>query len=407
MNLAKFIPPYITDDELTKQLENYPSDDEKMILTKSERMLRLLDLYNIFVPTQMSKEIYGTIYFALVRSLERKSNLYNNLQMEENRKIINGMGIPRGINGGDCSLIVGESGIGKTQSIARVVHTITNDTVIEVDDPHCSIIPIMIVEASPTVSVKGFLLEILRVMDSMIGTNYYESNNRSTINTDALLGAVSNALLLHCGVLIVDEVDRLVGNKKSMMFVNVITELLNMCGISVIFVGTLRALDFFRNTEYLARRSMGNIYRRMPLGDEYCNFCKKLFQYQYTPSRYELNNDMLLELHKLSSGITALTVQLFITAQQLALDTNRPCIDLLLLSKAFTDKMGILVPFISMQKQVLSVPKSESLLITPSVDEGETDKVCLFVELAKKSNKDFTKAIEILRKNITVDEITI
>lgn len=86
-------------------------------------------------------------------------------------------------------------------------------------------------------------------MDSIIGTDYYMANNRTTINTDSLLGAVSNALLLHCGVLIVDEVDRLVGNKKSYTFVNFITELLNMCGISIIFVGTPRAIEFFSSTE--------------------------------------------------------------------------------------------------------------------------------------------------------------
>ena len=248
MNLTDKMPPYYTDNELTKKLSVLPeikSDDT----SKQSRLLNLLSVYDLFIPTNMAREIYSTVYFALVRSLNRKSKLYDTYKMNDNRKVINGRGITSGINGGDCSLIVGDSGVGKSQSIARAVSIISENSVIETESPYCTVIPVMTVEASPMVSIKGFFLEILRVMDSIIGTDYYMANNRTTINTDSLLGAVSNALLLHCGVLIVDEVDTLVGNKKSYTFVNFITEILNMCGISIIFVGSPRAIEFFSSTE--------------------------------------------------------------------------------------------------------------------------------------------------------------
>lgn len=134
MNLTDKMPPYYTDNELTKKLSVLPEikpDDT----SKQSRLLNLLSVYDLFIPTNMAREIYSTVYFALVRSLNRKSKLYDTYKMNDNRKVINGRGITSGINGGDCSLIVGDSGVGKSQSIARAVSIISENSVIETENP--------------------------------------------------------------------------------------------------------------------------------------------------------------------------------------------------------------------------------------------------------------------------------
>lgn len=406
MNLIDKIPPLLTDMELTKALSKYPHYDSNAHLTKSERLLKLLDMYDLFIPTKMSVEIYNTLYFALVRSFKRKSNLYNNNQMLKNRKVINGASITSGVNGGDCSLLVGESGVGKTQAITRAINVISPNT-IEINNPYCSIIPIMVVEASPNVSIKGFFFEILRVMDSILDTNYLKANMRSTVNSDELLASVSNALLLHCGVLIIDEIDRLVGKKNSITFVNYLTELINMCGVSIVFCGTTQSLDFFQITPYLARRSLGNIYHSMEYGEDYYIFCKELFQYQYTIKKIELNSEILRLLYKLTNGNIALTVQLFVEAQKYALSNDTPSINADILAKTFTNKMSIILPHISLRKTNLpSTSMNETMSIAPKENVlAEEDNI--FFTLPQKSEKSIDKAIEILSQSVSVEVIQI
>lgn len=87
MNLTDKMPPYYTDNELTKKLSVLPEikpDDT----SKQSRLLNLLSVYDLFIPTNMAREIYSTVYFALVRSLNRKSKLYDTYKMNDNRKVI-------------------------------------------------------------------------------------------------------------------------------------------------------------------------------------------------------------------------------------------------------------------------------------------------------------------------------
>lgn len=265
----------------------------------------------------------------------------------------------------------------------------------------------MVVEASPNVSVKGFFFDILREIDNTIGTDYYNANNRSTINTDSLLGAVSNALLLHVGVLIVDEIDRLVDKKNSITFVNYITELINLCGISVVFCGIPKALQFFSSTEYISRRSMGCIYHNMEYGKDYFDFCNQLFPYQYTTYKSELNSELLREFYKHSNGNIALTVQLFVEAQKWAISNDCDRIDTHSINKAFNQSMSIMTPFIELKKTTLPPPHYEGDLKILSQKNITIEEDNIFVDLPKKSEKNIDKAISILRQSINVEIINI
>ena len=50
------------------------------------------------------------------------------------------------------------------------------------------------------------LLEILRKVDEMIESKYYENALRARTTTDMLIGSVSQVALNHIGLLVVDEI---------------------------------------------------------------------------------------------------------------------------------------------------------------------------------------------------------
>ena len=407
MDLLSKFSPYLMDNELINALSKSPFFESKIPLTKAETLIKLLDIYDVFIPTHMSIEIYNTLYFSLVRSINRKSQMFNFKQLNNNRKIINGSNLPSYINGMDSTLIIADSGMGKSRSISRAIEIITNNEIIKLDNPYCQIIPFLKLEASPNSSIKGFLLGILRTVDNILGTNYYQSNNRTTINTDALIGAVANCLIIHSFCLIIDEANRFLDNKKSSTFINYITELINMCGVSVIFVGTPITLNFFQTTDYLARRNLGNIYHSMEYGEEYYTFCKKLFNYQLTTSKFELNSELLREFYKFSKGNVALTVNLFIEVEKIAITEGIDKIDTTIIAKAFNQKMSIMTPFIDIKKtnypplsttnDYISIPAKNTIM---NIDN-------IFSTLSQKSNKDIEKAIHILKQSINIEVIQI
>ena len=58
--------------------------------TEAERLIALQDLYSVYIPTDMSREIYSKLYLALLRSMSKKQSLTAIRQFSENQKIIKG-----------------------------------------------------------------------------------------------------------------------------------------------------------------------------------------------------------------------------------------------------------------------------------------------------------------------------
>lgn len=67
----------------------------------------------------------------------------------------------------------------------------TTEDIIEVKNPSSKIIPCVIVQTPFDSSVKGLLLEILRVVDEKLGSKYYANALRTKSTIDMLIGSVS------------------------------------------------------------------------------------------------------------------------------------------------------------------------------------------------------------------------
>ena len=170
------------------------------------RLMALSDLYRIYVPSQMSLEIYSKMYLALLRSLQKKGTKLAVQQKNQNYKGMLQQEYSGIMGGSDSFTIIGASGIGKSSAISRAIRLITENRVIEVENPYTKIIPCICVQCPFDSSVKGMLLEILRKVDEMIESKYYENALRARTTTDMLIGSVSQVALNHIGLLVVDEI---------------------------------------------------------------------------------------------------------------------------------------------------------------------------------------------------------
>ena len=69
-NIIRILPPMKSGQELVTALEVLPEYDASICTAEAPvRLMALSDLYKIYVPYQMSLEIYSKLYLALMRSL--------------------------------------------------------------------------------------------------------------------------------------------------------------------------------------------------------------------------------------------------------------------------------------------------------------------------------------------------
>ena len=88
-NLLNQLSPMKTGTELLSEMTVLPPYDPKIRLqSATTRLMALSDLYNIYVPSSMSVEIYSKLYLALLRSLHKKSGTLAQIQRNENHKRI-------------------------------------------------------------------------------------------------------------------------------------------------------------------------------------------------------------------------------------------------------------------------------------------------------------------------------
>ena len=114
------LPAMKSGQELRATLEVLPEYDSSICLADAPiRLVALSDLYRIYVPSQMSLEIYSKLYLALLRSLQKKGTKLAVQQQNQNYKAIMQQEYSGIMGGSDSFTIIGASGIGKSSAISR------------------------------------------------------------------------------------------------------------------------------------------------------------------------------------------------------------------------------------------------------------------------------------------------
>lgn len=394
-DLIKKIPHLLTREELKLALSKKPFIHINQNTDLSERLIQLTDIMNAYFPTEMSFDIYETLYFSLVRSFQRKAKIFDSGSIKY---------VSQGHNALDTCVITGEAGVGKTATTRLCIDVIGNRP-IEIYKPfYAKIVPFVFIEASSTNSMKSFLLNIMYELDKSLHTTLYEANNNQAIYVESLMNAVSRTLMTSVGVVVIDEADRFLANKKSLTMINFITQLINQSGISVIFLGTNR--EIFTRTKYLCRRSLGEDFKAFNYNDEFISFMSQLFEFQYTKKAVKLTSEIAILFHKLTNGITALIITLFYNAQKATIEADRDALDVWAINYAFQKKMSPYNAFLKLVK--IENRKSNEVIWSKDIVEGDfqaSKQQPIFKDASSIANKDADKFISILRNQISVEVI--
>lgn len=407
MELIRQMPEMLSGQALYEKLADIPAYSEEIReKSQTERLIELSTLYEIYLPSEMSIEIYSKLYLALLRSLQKKGTNtavqqsyqnHNAIMRRENRGII---------GGSDSFSIVGCSGIGKSSAINRAISIITQDKMIELHNPSTRIIPALIVQCPWDASVKSLLFEILRKSDELLETNYYGNALKARATTDVLIGIVSQVALQHIGLLIIDEVQNCVASKSGKGLVAMLTQLINSSGISIGMIGTPETLSLFESAFQLARRSLGLQYNALNNDEFFSGFCKLLFKYQYVQKKVEITEQMVDWLYEHSGGVTSIVVSLIHDAQEIAILTGYEILDISMLNQAYEKRMKLLHDYIRPAATVKNTAtKRKKKSIEKAVISSEED--CSILELVQKSKTENLDIVELFREHFTVEEVTL
>lgn len=407
VDLIRQMPEMLSGQELYEKLADIPVYSEEIRgKSQTERLIELAMLYEIYLPSEMSIEIYSKLYLALLRSLQKKGTNtavqqsyqnHNAIMRRENRGII---------GGSDSFSIVGCSGIGKSSAINRAISIITKNKMIEIQNPSVRIIPCLVVQCPFDASVKSMLLEILRKSDELLETNYYSSALKARATTDVLIGIVSQVALRHIGLLVIDEIQNCVTAKSGKNLVAMLTQLINSSGISICLVGTPETLSLFESAFQLARRSLGLQYNSLNNDEFFSGFCKLLFKYQYVQKKAEITEQIVDWLYEHSGGVTSIVVSLIHDAQEIAILTGYEILDISMLNLAYEKRMQLLHDYIRPAATVKNTTtKSKKKSIEKAVVSSEED--CSIADLVQKSKSENLDIVEVFREHFIVEEIAI
>lgn len=401
MDLIEKMPQMLSGKELYDRLTDLPEYSEEVRRkSQTERLIALSVLYDIYLPSEMSVEIYSKLYLALLRSLQKKGTRAAVQQSYQNHNMII-QKESRGIIGGSDSFsIVGCSGIGKSSAINRAISIITKNRMIEIEKPVTRIIPCLIVQCPWDASVKSMLLEILRKSDELLETDYYSNALKVRATTDVLIGVVAQVALQHIGLLIIDEIQNCVTAKGGKGLVSMLTQLINSSGISIGLIGTPDTLPLLESAFQLARRSLGLQYNTLNNDEYFKGFCRLLFQYQYVQKDMEITPQIIDWLYEHSGGVTSVVVSLIHDAQEIAILTGYETLDVVMLNQAYNQRLQLLHDFIC--PNVTTKPTRKKKKTVYAENPTDTYTISALVQRSKNENIDI---VPLLQEYFTVEEV--
>ena len=405
-DLTKHMPTMLAGEELLRAMAILPEFDPALrSKPAADRLIELSNLYQLYLPSPMSLEIYSKLYLALMRSLRKKSSRNAVVQKYENLKAIKQQEYEGIIGGSDSFTIIGASGIGKSSAISRSLALITGQGIIEIDDPYSKVIPCVVVQCPFDSSVKGLLLEVLRKVDEQLGSRYYQNALRIKATVDMLIGSVSQVALNHIGLLVVDEIQNVMNSKNGKSLIGMLTQLINNSGISICMVGTPESTVFFEQAMQLARRSLGLQYGRLEYDQYFWDVCHRLYGYQYVRKPTVITPAIVEWLYEHSSGVISVVVSLIHDAQEIAILNGTEELNQTVLNEAYQKRLAMLHSYIQplpvkrqaaapARKIVRSVQK-------PILGSGSIE------ELAAKAKAERLDVVALLRAYMPVDEVNV
>lgn len=409
-NLMTKMPKMLMGQDLEKSMLLLPTYNPAICRADAGARLMALDaMTDIYVPSQMSYEIYSKIYMAMLHSLKKKQTKDAIQQGNQNHMRLQGLGYNSVLGGADSFSIIGPSGIGKSTAIAKSIALSGGNQIITTENPYAQIIPCINVQCPHDCSVKGLLLAILSQVDVLIGTRYEHLAVKDRASIDNLIGTVSQVALNNILLIVIDECQNICRNKGGVNLVASMTQLINSSGVSICMVGLPETELFFGREMQLARRSVGLSYTALPYDEYFIQFCETLFSYQYVKYPSKLTSELIELLYECTGGIIAILVSIIMEAQQIAILTGKEEVNRETILMAYNERLKNVQDFVKItprkRSQTSSIVNKDTTDIFQKSSVDETDMDILVTVIIDKARSEGLDAVELLtRQEILIEE---
>ena len=228
---------------------------------------------------------------------------------------------------GSGMTIIGLSGVGKTKMVEQVLHyfpqVIEHDMYDEQPLKMKQLVWIKI-ECAHDSSLRGLCHAILGAIDKAL--QLPETTPQRNIDTllDQIERKVKSCFI---GVIVIDEMQNLNVGKAggAEKLLNFLLNLINRCGVPILFCGNPEVSTLFKQKFRIARRTENGGFvemSRLEQGAVWSFFIEELWALQWTnvetPLTVELNNKLL----ELSAGVLEVAVRDYRKAQELVIDSD-------------------------------------------------------------------------------------
>ena len=407
------MPKMMMGKELEDAMLSLPAYDPEICKADAgARLVALNDVADIYLPSQMSYEIYSKIYLSMLHSLKKKQTRDAVVQGNQNHRRLQGLSYHSVLGGSDSFSIIGPSGIGKSTALAKSIALAGGEEIIITKEPYAKIIPCVNVQCPHDCSVKGLLLAILSQVDIAIGTSYQQVAVKNRASIDNLIGTVSQVALNNILLIIIDECQNVCRNKGGVNLVSAMTQLINSSGVAICMVGLPETELFFQNEMQLARRSVGLTYHALPCNEYFMQFCGTLFSYQYVTHPSRITPGLVELLYECSGGILALVVSIIMEAQQIAILTGKEKLDRETILLAYEERLKNVQDFVKMDvkkgKQAAPAAKKGRIVKPKEITPKEPDARVLVSDILGSPDAKGMDAVGLLAgKGILIEEVAV
>lgn len=360
--LIEALPPLRSKEQWAELLTNFPDFFESDRLLPKEARVAMVDTVNdFFQPFPVHLRLASAMDAALREGYVGRHPF--NPRTLQHSHFIAEQG-KDGVGGPDSECLTAKSmfltgltRVGKTRSLTRILSTYPQ--VIKHKQHSGRVFPdiqvvYMKVSVSKNASLKDFLMSILRQFDVILGVKEYAKRGRNA--NGALITVVAEvARELHLGLLVVDELQRLVnrrtkgkgGQKGTASIQMFLHSFMDDIGVPVVFCGTYATYEVFAgNLQEAARICRGgkvDIERFKKDSKQWQVFVEGFWRYQYVAVPKELERSDLDLLHDLTKGIPDVALALWTLVQKTAIGKS-DSLDHGLMRTVMKDSLGPLMP---------------------------------------------------------------
>lgn len=312
----------------------------------------------------------------------------------------------------DILTIIGISGIGKTTAIERLLlmypqvirHTKYKDTNLtrtqivwlKIDCPY---------DGNISTMCKSFF----KAIDDILGTRYLDKYGYSSrVSSMMLINMSRLACQYGIGVLVIDEIQHLLNNKIDMEeMLNFFVTLTNTVGMPTVLIGTSKAQQIFKGNFRQARRAGSEgtiIWDRMDKNsEEWDFFLKSLWEFQGLKEVTELTDNIKEAFYDACQGITAIAVNLFLLAQERALQKGTEKLTIGILRETSKKDLYMIQPMIKALKNnnISEIIKYEDISIDIEEISRNNQRDIQFSGSIKEKLKERQKDNKLIRKSIS------